>query len=146
MCDEKVLVDVRKDGSAIKIPCGQSYMTKDRYCPKCMDKLNKRYPQGWAYYPGDVCKHGCYVGGCGEDNMCFYCEQGTEPYVPEKIYVIQIIGNDMGAGEATINTNEDGFNAFVASVGINVTMMGQVGMLSYAENCVWFGAYWIEYR
>jgi hypothetical protein len=27
------------------------------------------------------CRHGQYVGGCGFDFMCFYCEMGEEPIV-----------------------------------------------------------------
>ncbi len=34
------------------------------------------YPQGWRHYPGDVCKHGKYTGGCGIDWMCGPCEMG----------------------------------------------------------------------
>ena len=30
----------------------------------------------------DICPHGKYVGGCGWDLMCMYCELGEEPYVP----------------------------------------------------------------
>lgn len=31
--------------------------------------------------PG-ICPHGKYVGGCGWDLMCHWCEMGEEPYVP----------------------------------------------------------------
>ena len=34
------------------------------------------YPQGWRHYPGDTCRHGVYVGGCGADLMCGACESG----------------------------------------------------------------------
>ena len=41
---------------------------------KEMARLEKMYPQGWSYYPGDTCQHGVYVGGCGVDWMCIQCE------------------------------------------------------------------------
>lgn len=37
---------------------------------------SREYPQGWRYYPGDVCKHGKYTGGSGIDWMCGPCEDG----------------------------------------------------------------------
>ena len=37
--------------------------------------LKKRFPLGWKYYPGDVCRHGIYVGG-GYDCACPACELG----------------------------------------------------------------------
>lgn len=42
-------------------------------------RVTKDYPQGWASYPGDMCPHGMYTGGCGIDWMCGYCESGEEP-------------------------------------------------------------------
>lgn len=62
------------------IPCGTEY---DEYghsilCDKCKTKYLEQYPQGWRYYPGDVCPHGVYVGGCGVDWMCGRCESGEE--------------------------------------------------------------------
>lgn len=27
----------------------------------------------------NYCKHGTYVGGCGYDHMCHWCEMGEEP-------------------------------------------------------------------
>lgn len=47
------------------------------YCDACLRRLEREYPQGWRYYPGDVCEHGCYVGGCGVDWMCGACEGGS---------------------------------------------------------------------
>lgn len=29
-----------------------------------------------SYYDGDICPHGVYVGGCGIDWMCQWCEDG----------------------------------------------------------------------
>ena len=43
-------------------------------CKRCEELANTNYPQGWRYYPGDTCKHGKYVGGCGADLMCGACE------------------------------------------------------------------------
>jgi len=56
------------------VPCGNSVMLETRLCKNCEDRANKQYPQGWKSYPGDVCKHGVYVGGCMEDYMCGICE------------------------------------------------------------------------
>ena len=47
-------------------------------CDMCEIDARRRYPQGWRFYPGDVCKHGVYVGGCGIDWMCGPCESGDE--------------------------------------------------------------------
>lgn len=44
------------------------------YCSECQAYLSRKYPQGWQYYPGDICKHGYYVGGVAEDHMCPHCE------------------------------------------------------------------------
>ena len=30
-----------------------------------------------SYYDGDLCVHGTYVGGCGIDWMCHWCESGV---------------------------------------------------------------------
>lgn len=38
-----------------------------------------------GYVPSDMttddnyCRHGTYVGGCGYDHLCFWCEMGEEP-------------------------------------------------------------------
>ena len=45
-------------------------------CSTHEDMAQALYPQGWRYYPGDVCEHGKYVGGCGVDLMCGRCEMG----------------------------------------------------------------------
>lgn len=45
-------------------------------CATHYAEASKRYPQGWSYYPGDVCPHGNYTGGSGADRMCGYCENG----------------------------------------------------------------------
>jgi len=53
----------------------------DPHCDACAPLYHIIYPQGWSHYPGDVCEHGVYVGGCGIDYMCGPCEDGYE-YVP----------------------------------------------------------------
>lgn len=58
----------------IVIECGEYDGHGQQFCPRCRRILELEYPQGWSYYPGDVCKHGKYVGGCGADIMCGWCE------------------------------------------------------------------------
>jgi len=78
-CLNFVEVDHRNyDGSPIYKRCGATYMSEEHFCAECQQMYEKRYPQGWLSYPGDTCEHGTYVGGCGEDHMCFACEQGDE--------------------------------------------------------------------
>ena len=62
-----------------QLPCEGNHPTSvlgDGTCEHCGPLYEKVYPQGWAYYPGDVCKHGTYVGGSGYDLMCGPCELG----------------------------------------------------------------------
>ncbi len=54
--------------------CGDWYNGGKEYCEEHLAVMEKRYPQGWDYYPGDKCKHGVYVGGSGIDWMCHQCE------------------------------------------------------------------------
>ncbi len=56
------------------IYCGSWDANGTVLCDKCEADMKKRYPQGWQSYPGDVCKHGVYVGGSGIDWMCHACE------------------------------------------------------------------------
>ena len=67
------------------LDCGKAWIANRRehakyneWSPCCGDSaiLAREYPQGWAYYPGDTCKHGTYTGGCGIDRMCGACEMG----------------------------------------------------------------------
>lgn len=58
----------------IVIECGEYDRNGQQFCPRCLSILRLEYPQGWSYYPGDVCRHGKYVGGCGADIMCGRCE------------------------------------------------------------------------
>lgn len=45
------------------------------YCQKCEETYKERYPQGYRNVPGDICKHGCYVGDAfGPDYLCPECE------------------------------------------------------------------------
>lgn len=42
-----------------------------------MKRLTEKYPQGWRTIPGDICKHGNYVGNdYGPDFICGQCEEG----------------------------------------------------------------------
>ena len=58
--------------------CGDMYRGETVLCPKHLAQAEREYPQGWRAYPGDVCRHGVYVGGCGADLMCGRCEMGDE--------------------------------------------------------------------
>lgn len=80
-CPHNALVDVatRRDGTPIMLPCGtQSSAYGYALCDVCEAEIKKAYPQGFRYYPGDTCKHGVYVGGCGPDYMCGKCESGED--------------------------------------------------------------------
>jgi len=65
-------------GRVIYTPCGMTGPDGETaLCESCEKKLVKRYPQGWRDTPGDICKHGNYVGSAGgPDFMCGYCENG----------------------------------------------------------------------
>jgi hypothetical protein len=64
----------------VESTCGNtSYNGERLMCDECRAKYEKLYPQGWRNVPGDVCKHGCYVGDAyGADYMCPLCEDGDE--------------------------------------------------------------------
>lgn len=53
---------------------GDSHFDGVDLCDNCYEWYSAFYPQGWVSYPGDTCKHGTYVGGCGIDYMCNACE------------------------------------------------------------------------
>jgi hypothetical protein len=60
-----------------RITCGHWVVGEGNvFCETHNRVMEKRYPQGWRYYPGDVCSHGRYVGGSGADWMCGPCEMG----------------------------------------------------------------------
>ena len=73
-CTRPVTVGYRRDGEEINVPCGTYYAGNKELCDRCDAAARRRFPQGWRYYPGDVCEHGTYVGGCGADLMCGACE------------------------------------------------------------------------
>ncbi len=60
------------------VKCGDYYGGEMVLCERCERKAHRAFPQGWRYYPGDVCRHGRYVGGCGIDHMCPACEAGVD--------------------------------------------------------------------
>ena len=84
-CDKthraQILVDHSYAGKEIWRECHSSYCGDTVLCDKCQKRYEKLYPQGWYYHPGDICKHGKYVGGCGADYMCGYCESGEEVFI-----------------------------------------------------------------
>lgn len=61
-------------GREMKVKCGRTFNGEFRMCESCLAEAEKAYPQGWEHYPGDICEHGVYVGGCGIDWMCPICE------------------------------------------------------------------------
>lgn len=79
MCNP-VELSVLSRGRYIRIvkTCGDYFMGEKVLCEACNAQAIKDYPQGWASYPGDTCKHGVYVGGCGADYICGRCEAGDD--------------------------------------------------------------------
>jgi hypothetical protein len=69
-------VPTRYTSKEVPAKCGQtSYNGGIVLCDACERKLHARYPQGWRETPGDLCKHGTYVGDAyGPDYMCGQCE------------------------------------------------------------------------
>ena len=64
------------------VMCGTWLRGSMALCDKHEQEALETYPQGWSYYPGDVCMHGQYVGGSGIDYMCHECEMGyTERHI-----------------------------------------------------------------
>ena len=63
----------------VKSPCGSTGIHGERLmCKECEEKFAKEFPQGWQYSPGDICKHGTYVGDAyGPDYICGACEDGN---------------------------------------------------------------------
>ena len=76
MCKRKVAAMTRRDGSEVEISCGSYFAGEKLLCLSCDNKAKRDYPQGWVGYPGDTCRHGTYVGGCGVDHICGACEAG----------------------------------------------------------------------
>jgi hypothetical protein len=77
-CTDLAEVGVRRDGSPIEVECGRWWGGRKAYCTNCEKSLMEQYPQGWIGYPGDKCRHGTYVGGCGVDLICGACEIGYD--------------------------------------------------------------------
>lgn len=86
-CSNKVVTDYRRDGTPIEYPCGTTGRHGQAvFCEECEARFEKQYPQGWRDVPGDICKHGVYVGDAyGPDYMCPWCESGCEPPVRKPI-------------------------------------------------------------
>jgi hypothetical protein len=80
MCENKVSVYVPRGYGykEVKMSCGSTGPHGELLlCDSCEKKYEKQYPQGWRNVPGDVCKHGTYVGDAyGPDYMCGRCESG----------------------------------------------------------------------
>lgn len=68
------------DYKEIKLSCGSTDIHGGTlFCEECFERLAKQYPQGWISCPGDLCKHGNYVGDAyGPDYLCALCEDGEE--------------------------------------------------------------------
>ena len=62
----------------VKSPCGSTGIDgRGLMCDECQERFEKEFPQGWRDVPGDVCKHGTYVGDAhGPDYICGKCENG----------------------------------------------------------------------
>ncbi|MBI9090749.1 MAG: hypothetical protein JEZ12_16145 [Desulfobacterium sp.] len=60
------------------IPCGATGINGETaICSECQNRLSRQYPQGWKHTPGDICKHGQFVGDAGgPDYICSECEEG----------------------------------------------------------------------
>jgi hypothetical protein len=79
-CEGKVIQMVPRGYGykEITLPCGSTGIHGEQLqCDACLDRMEKQYPQGWRDVPGDVCKHGTYVGDAGgPDYLCGACEDG----------------------------------------------------------------------
>lgn len=78
-CPNKVEVYIERKDKFIEISCGSTNPQGElALCDSCIAKYEKMYPQGWRHTPGDLCKHGNYVGDSyGPDYMCELCESGA---------------------------------------------------------------------
>ena len=77
MCNRLVTAMYRRNGEEVLKECGTSFGGTRLMCDRCEKRAIREFPQGWKFYPGDVCEHGRYVGGCGADLMCSACEMGA---------------------------------------------------------------------
>jgi hypothetical protein len=77
MCDNMVVVYRR--GTPLEFKCGAFVGSRVVLCEACEKAAREMYPQGWRNVPGDICRHGNYVGTCGgPDHICHKCEEGEE--------------------------------------------------------------------
>jgi hypothetical protein len=62
----------------ITVPCGMTAPDGSlALCDDCIGAYEQKYPQGWVNIPGDLCKHGRFVGDpYGPDYICGECEDG----------------------------------------------------------------------
>jgi len=78
VCKNKVMqcVPNRYGYKMVKSSCGCTGINGELLlCDSCIEKAEKEFPQGWRNVPGDICKHGNYVGNCyGPDYICRKCE------------------------------------------------------------------------
>lgn len=68
------------------VQCGKFIYGGAVLCDDCTEKYREQYPQGWRYYPGDLCPHGVYTGGCGVDWMCGRCESGEDELMEDYLF------------------------------------------------------------
>lgn len=75
ICAGQVEIGYYRDtDEPIIVKCGDWARGEVQLCERCTRIAHLEYPQGWYYYPGDVCPHGRYTGGCGVDIICPNCE------------------------------------------------------------------------
>ena len=72
-----------------EIFCGEWRGGEKVLCPEHLLQAQEEYPQGWLAYPGDICRHGTYTGGCGRDLMCHECEMGYDTWYDDPMYELE---------------------------------------------------------
>lgn len=75
-CKGQVVLMYRRDSTPAMGECGTYFGGRQVLCRPCTEMAERKYPQGWVGYPGDVCPHGRYTGGNGADLICGACEGG----------------------------------------------------------------------
>ena len=83
MCKNKVTIYVPSGYGMkkVKSKCGNTGAYGEMlFCDSCEEEYAKQYPQGWRDIPGDICKHGNYIGNpaYGPDYICGECEDEYE--------------------------------------------------------------------
>ncbi len=101
-------------------------------CAPCEARAHLHYPQGWRYYPGDVCRHGTYVGGCGVDWICGRCEYGESTVKKE----VNFFKPDRRDGK--------GFD--MALFAIDTVYYDASGQVEWASRDFAIRAYWLTSR